>query len=101
MRDITLCAAVLTVSAPAAQAQQNRNSQVVDSAVGEVGQRQSREKLEIGGNQLGLRADTRINNRVQLRFQNRLDRFYNPQTATTAIQAASNRARSAGAKTQR
>lgn len=58
-----------------------RTGQVADSAVGQVGQRQT-------GQMLGLRPAarliTRIPSRVQNRIRNRIDRNYDPQSNATS-----------------
>lgn len=69
---------------------------VSDSAVGEIGQRQTRYQAAQG---IAPRARiaSRIQNRVQSRIQNRIDRNYSLQVdATSSLVAASNTARTAG-----
>ncbi len=56
----------------AASSAQERNGQVAQSLVGLVGQRQ------LGVRALPARPTARINNRVQARLRNRIDRFYDP-----------------------
>ncbi|MBN8849642.1 MULTISPECIES: hypothetical protein [unclassified Sphingomonas] len=54
-----------------------------DSAVGEVGQRQTRTQVAPNIEPLA-RIDSRIQNRVQNRIRNRIDRYYDPQANATS-----------------
>ena len=73
-----LCSLVIAVSATPLWAQDNEPGRVAESAVGEAGQRQRRDK-EVGNIQPMARLNTRIINRVQTRLRNRVDRYYDPQ----------------------
>jgi len=55
---------------------------VADSAVGQVGQRRTREQSVAGIEPTG-RIVKRIQNRVQSRLRNRIDRNYDPQVNST------------------
>ena len=60
---------------------------------GEIGQRQSREKIAPNAAPLG-RVQNRIGNRVQNRIRNRIDRYYNPEAnAASPFDVASEQAR--------
>ncbi|MDG5973003.1 hypothetical protein JAGODDHD_03773 (plasmid) [Sphingomonas paucimobilis] len=68
------------------------------SAVGQAGQRQSREQVAVdtGIEPMG-RINRRIQNRVQSRIRNRIDRYYSPQAnATSPFAVASEQAAGAG-----
>lgn len=68
---------------------------VAPSAVGEVGQRRTREEAE--GIEPLARIDTRVANRVQSRLRTRIDRSYDPQAnPASATAIAQDRARTAG-----
>lgn len=74
--------AALVLLAASAQAQEEtRSGQVAESAVGQVGQRQTAAAIETGP--MG-RVNTRIQNRVQNRIRNRIDRSYDPTANTTS-----------------
>ncbi|MFC3216392.1 hypothetical protein [Novosphingobium panipatense] len=74
--------AALLLIAPSAQAQkENSPGQIAESAVGQVGQRQTAKTIETGP--IG-RVNSRIQNRVQNRIRNRIDRFYDPAANTTS-----------------
>ena len=76
-----------------ASAQEQSEARVAESAVGEVGQRQTSAQLDTVSQPLG-RIDNRIRNRVQSRIRNRVDRFYDPQAnATSPFTVASDSAR--------
>lgn len=71
-----------------AMAQQG-TGRVADSAVGQVGQRQSATNAKPMD-----RISNRIRNRVELRIRNRIDRFYNPQgDAASSFDTANDRSR--------
>lgn len=68
------------------------------SAVGQAGQRQSREQvaMDTGIEPMG-RINRRIQNRVQSRIRNRIDRYYSPQAnATSPFAVASEQATAIG-----
>lgn len=76
MRSAAFCMIAL-VATPAA-AEPNISSQTANSAVGQAGQRQTREEAAPNIKPMG-RIDNRIANRVQSRIRNRIDRYYDPQ----------------------
>lgn len=98
LRKMTMRAFLLltfAVLATPAIGQEAVPGRVADSAVGEVGQRQSRDQLETGTLPTA-RLNGRIQNRVQSRIRNRIDRYYNPTAnATSPFQVASDEARTA------
>lgn len=66
------------------------------SVIGQAGQRQTREQVAPNSEPME-RIDSRVANRVQSRFRNRIDRFYNPQSnAAAPFQIAGEQARAAG-----
>lgn len=72
---------------------------VADSAVGRVGQRQTRQ--DVPNLQPMGRISSRINNRVQSRIRNRIDRNYDPQAnATSPFAVAEERTRSTNRRRQ-
>ncbi|GGB91915.1 hypothetical protein GCM10011494_07860 [Novosphingobium endophyticum] len=72
---------------------------VAESAVGEVGQRQTREQANI---EPMARINSRIANRVQNRIRNRIDRYYNPQANTTSpFEVAAEQAQDSGSRVRR
>lgn len=69
---------------------------VANSAVGEVGQRQTRAQAA-PNTQPMARINSRINNRINNRLQNRIDRSYNPQaTAVTPFEVAEKQVQTPG-----
>ncbi|EQB29972.1 MULTISPECIES: hypothetical protein [Sphingomonadales] len=75
-------AAALPLVASPTQAQETpRPGQVADSAVGQVGQRQTAASIQ--AEPMG-RISNRVTNRVQNRIRNRIDRSYNPTANTTS-----------------
>lgn len=62
--------------------QNDQIGRVADSAVGQVGQRQTREQAPTGIKSMA-RVANRIQNRVQNRIRNRIDRDYDPQAGMT------------------
>lgn len=83
---------IIVTSAMPAMAQQG-TGRVADSAVGEVGQRQSRSQSATNAKPMD-RISNRIRNRVELRIRNRIDRFYNPQgDAASSFDTANDRSR--------
>lgn len=90
-RSTALCLswAALTMIASAATGQ-NRIGSIAQSSVGKAGERQSETEL------LPVRPTARINNRVESRVRNRIDRSYNPTNdAALAFRAASDQVRAA------
>lgn len=84
---VCLSWAVLTMIASAATGQ-DRAGTIAKSSVGKAGERLSETKL------LPVRPTARINNRVQSRVRNRIDRSYNPSgDTTTAFREASDQVR--------
>lgn len=78
------------------QTRPNQAGRVADSAVGEVGQRQTREQAPAGIQPMA-RVSGRIQNRVQSRIRNRIDRNYDPQAnATAPFATAEEQSRTAG-----
>ena len=74
---------------------------VADSAVGEVGQRQTRGQAAQGVVSTA-RVGNRIPNRVQSRLRNRIDRYYDPQAnATSPFVVAEGQARRASNPSRR
>src|SRR3546814_20332808 len=70
--------AALLLMTSSAQAQEvARSGQVADSAVGQVGQRQTDENSQANIEPMGRR-NNGIPNRVQTRIRNRNDRIYDP-----------------------
>lgn len=70
-----------------------QSGHVADSAVGRVGQRQTRQEAAPNVQPLA-RISGRINNRVQSRIRNRVDKNYNPQAnAISPFVVAADRAR--------
>ncbi len=75
--------------------QTNQVGRIANSAVGQIGQRQTRESAatETGIKPMA-RLVSRIQNRVQNRINNRIDRDYDPRAnATNAFKAAEEQAR--------
>lgn len=95
-----VAAAAWIVSAPAA-AQGDQAAEVARSAVGRVGERQTR--ADTAPNTVPTaRLNGRINNRVQSRIRNRIDRYYDPQAnAASPFAVAGEQARTAGRSTGR
>lgn len=74
-------------------AQNQSATQVATSAVGQVGQRQTRDK-PIAGIEPMARIDNRIQNRIQSRIRNRIDETYDQNmNAASVIVDADRRAR--------
>ncbi len=79
-----LCALALIAAPAAAQEQAPQQAgQVAESAVGEVGQRQTRDQAPANIEPMG-RINNRIANRVQNRIRNRIDRYYDPRANATS-----------------
>lgn len=78
--------------------QANQAGQIGGSAVGQVGQRQTRESAEIEtGIKPMSRIANRIQNRIQNRIRNRIDHNYDPQAnATNPFATAEDQARKSG-----
>lgn len=69
---------------------------VSESAIGEAGQRQTREKA-VEGIAPMARIANRVENRIQSRIPNRIDRSYDPLVnATSSVEAARYRTRTSG-----
>lgn len=101
VRHAVVCAIVPLVSPVPAAAQEVSGGRVATSAVGQAGQRQTREQTAPSV-QLVRRVAPRIENRVQSRVRNRIDRFYGPQAnAFTPFAVAENQTRTAGRGTRR
>lgn len=83
-----------------ARAQETSAGQTVTSSVGRVGQRQQRGSTASAGEPL-VRIDTRINSRVSLRLNTRIDRNSVVQNGTSAYTAANDQARVAGRRQRR
>lgn len=75
--------AMLVLGASPLYAQTQREGQVARSAVGKVGERQTRDE-PVEGIEPMARLDSRIQNRVQSRIRNRIDRNYDPQANVTS-----------------
>lgn len=77
--------ALLLLASPAWAAQEAAPQQghVADSAIGEVGQRQTKSNSPAGIGPMG-RVNRRVANRVQSRLRNRIDRYYDPRANTTS-----------------
>lgn len=75
--------------------QTNQVGRIADSAVGQIGQRQTRESAAAEtGIKPTARLVSRIQNRVQNRIRNRIDRDYDPEAnATNVFKAAEEQAR--------
>lgn len=73
--------------------EQEQPQEVAESAIGKVGQRQTREMTQTHVEPMS-RINNRIANRVQNRIRNRLDRYYDPQAnATSPYAVAAEQAR--------
>src|SRR3546814_16322619 len=72
-------AALLLMTSSAQAQEMARSGQVADSAVGQVGQRQTAENSQANIEPMG-RLNNRIPNRVQTRIRNQIDPTYNPHT---------------------
>jgi hypothetical protein len=80
---------------------QQEAGQVGDSAVGQAGQRITRETAPVVVKPLSAIA-SRVQNRVQSRLRNRIDRFYDPQAnAQSPFAVAEQDARVAGRRRRR
>lgn len=87
MRSCRLVAfgALLLTVAPGwtAQAAAPRQGSLAETAVGEVGQRQTKSHSPTDIGPMG-RLNSRVANRVQSRLRNRIDRYYDPRANTTS-----------------
>lgn len=91
-----IAAVALLAAAFPATAQETTGGHVATSAVGEAGQRRTKEQ-GVTGIQPMARIDSRIENRVQSRIRNRIDRYYDPQAnASSPFKIAGDQARTAG-----
>lgn len=114
MRFTYLSTLLLTIAAPAAAQSgrpdpmeedrapapapvlETKPGEVAKSAVGQAGQRQTREDVAKGVAPTA-RINSRIQNRVQSRIRNRIDRNYDPKAnATSPFEVAGEQARTAG-----
>lgn len=115
MRFTCLAALLLMIAAPAmaqrtspeaeadrpqppapARAPETERGEVAQSAVGQAGQRQTREDIAKDARPMA-RIDSRIQNRVHSRIRNRIDRYYDPQAnAASPFEVAGEQARTAG-----
>jgi hypothetical protein len=78
-----------------------QGARTAETGTGDIGQRQTREEVAPYLVQTG-RIISRVQNRVQNRIRNRIDRNYDPQAnAASPFEAATDRARTAGRRTQR
>lgn len=84
-RGLVALGALLLLAAPLwrAQAAAPRQGSLAESAVGEVGQRQTRSNSPTDVGPMG-RLNSRVANRVQSRLRNRIDRYYDPRANTTS-----------------
>lgn len=100
MRFAVLSIALLSAVTPAL-AQDAPAGRVADSAVGQAGQRQTRQQAFTTVVSTG-RINSRIQNRVQSRVRSRIDRSYDPQANTASpFGVAGEQARTAGRPNQR
>lgn len=77
-----------------------RAGQTAESAVGQVGVRQTRDRAE--SFEPMARINNRIQNRVQARLYNRIDRYYDPRAnATSAFRAADGETQRSGRRLRR
>lgn len=91
----------LLSAATSTSAQDAPAGRVANSAVGQAGQRQTREQPVIGIEPM-TRVNSRIQNRVQSRVRNRVDRFYNPQAnVASPFEVASDQVRTTGSLSRR
>jgi hypothetical protein len=103
MREMSmrLMALVVLLAAVNATAQERPSGQVARSAVGQAGQRQTRQDVTSDVEPMA-RISNRIQNRVQSRIRNRVDSFYDPQSnATSPFEIASEQARTTGRPSRR
>lgn len=77
----------------------SRPGQLAESAVGQVGVRQTRAQPD--GVDPTARISSRVQNRVDSRIRNRIDRNYDPRTDTTSsFRAAGDEVQQPGARSQ-
>lgn len=96
-------AALLLVPAPliAQDRQQQQPGRLAETAVGELGQRQTAEQAAANIKPMS-RINNRIPNRVQNRIRNRIDRHYDPQANTTSpFEVAADQAEDANSRLRR
>ncbi|WEK44375.1 MAG: hypothetical protein P0Y64_06100 [Candidatus Sphingomonas colombiensis] len=92
----TFAVLVLMAGVSPVLAQEVKGGHVAGSAVGEAGQRQTKEQGVTGIKPMA-RINSRIPNRVQSRIGNRIDRYYDPYAnATSPFATAGDQARTAG-----
>ena len=95
-RSLSQAADEQDLPAPAPTLAPVRPGRIGDSPVGEIGQRQTRDRPPAGVEPLA-RFNGRIANRVESRLRNRIDPYYDPQAnATSPFLSASDQARVAG-----
>jgi len=84
-RRLVALGALLLIAAPGwrAQAAAPRQGSLAETAVGEVGQRQTKNDSPTDIGPMG-RLNSRVANRVQNRLRNRIDRYYDPRANTTS-----------------
>lgn len=84
-----------------AQEQDQKSGKVAESAVGQAGQRMTRDQNAAKVEPMA-RLETRIANRVQSRIRNRIDRYYDPKAnATSPFIDAGEQAEKAGRRPRR
>lgn len=89
------------IPSAAQERRQQEPGKVAESAVGEVGQRQTREEAAPGVEPMS-RINSRIPNRVQNRIRNRIDRYYDPKANTTSpFEVAADQAENADTRMRR
>lgn len=96
MRMVIVATALALIGAPV-MAQEQSAGRASDSAAGRMGERQLKE-APIANIAPMARVNGRISNRVQSRFRNRIDRYYDPRANASspfsvAAEEAANRSR--------
>lgn len=98
---IAFLGALLLLSHPLLAQEQQRPGHVGESAVGEVGQRQTGARTQIRTEPMA-RISSRVPNRVQNRIRNRIDRHYNPQAnAASPFEVAADQVENTNLPTRR
>lgn len=93
---LPLAILLLPTGAIPAVAQDVVGGRAASSAVGQVGERRSRQQTGASIQPMA-RIDSRIQNRVQSRIHNRIDRYYDPNVDTTSpFKMAGDQVRTAG-----
>lgn len=80
-----LLVAGFAATATPLMAQDATSGRLARSAVGEVGQRQTRAEASAQGLAPTARLQNRIRNRIQSRLDNRIDRNFSPQENASAV----------------